>query len=316
MDEQAKPVWAGFWSRLGAFIVDGVVLGVVGYLIGFTLFDRLAALGSFGRLIGLVLAVTYFGVLGSGLGNGQTLGKRLFKLQVLGLDGRPLSLARACGRALVLVLPSILNGLFIAADPSVLTAVLGVLDITIIFGVGLTQIYLYLFNRPGRRVLHDLIFGSAVVRAGMRPVAAPLTSARRIIATSILGLVFALSTGLSVWALAAQPKLFPALTKPMQAVQRLADVMSAGVLDNTSQFYSGGQTTVTRTLVINARMRTWPADQHRAAARIARVVLANYRFAPGQRLQINLQYGFELGIASGWRSYAFTDTPQTWSAAP
>ena len=68
---------AGFWRRAGAGIADLIVLVLVGFAIGFVAEDFLARLGQWGVVVGIVIGVTYFGVMNSAMGNGQTLGKRL-----------------------------------------------------------------------------------------------------------------------------------------------------------------------------------------------------------------------------------------------
>jgi uncharacterized RDD family membrane protein YckC len=86
----AKAVISGFWRRLLAFIFDGVLLGLVGVILGLLLFDSLARLGGWGRLIGFCHALVYFGVLNSAIGGGQTIGKRIMKIQVVDRTGHPM----------------------------------------------------------------------------------------------------------------------------------------------------------------------------------------------------------------------------------
>ena len=63
-------------------------------------FDRLAALGSLGRLIGGAIALAYFALMNSELGGGQTFGKRLVKIRVVQANGTPVAcLARFSERS-------------------------------------------------------------------------------------------------------------------------------------------------------------------------------------------------------------------------
>ena len=55
-------------------------------------------------LVGLVISLTYYGLLQSALGRGQTLGKRLLRIEVIGVDGAHLSIGRAVLRSLFLAL--------------------------------------------------------------------------------------------------------------------------------------------------------------------------------------------------------------------
>ena len=75
------------WRRFVAFLIDGIVVGIVGTVVALPFFDPLSRLGAWGRLLGFCLALPYYGILNSRIGNGQTLGKRWLSLQVV--DARP-----------------------------------------------------------------------------------------------------------------------------------------------------------------------------------------------------------------------------------
>ncbi|HEY1448388.1 MAG TPA: RDD family protein [Caulobacteraceae bacterium] len=307
MNDEVQPPWAGFWRRIGAFVMDTLIIGVPAYLICFEAFDAFAALGEFGRLIGLVVATAYFGVFGSKIGDGRTPGKRLFKLRVVGLDGSALGLDRALGRSFVLMLPIILNGLFIRDTNSVAALAFGVIAVTAVFGVGLAQVFLYLFNRPSRQLLHDLLFGSVVVRLGGVPLADPTPKVPKYVAYGLVSAVFVLSVGAVSYYSIAKPVILPGLTKVMHASNALPEVMETGVTDNYTNFYPAGSSpTVSRTLVVTVHLRKWPTDLSREFQRIHDVVGQNYALAPGQRMQIRLNYGFDIGIASGSRNQTET----------
>jgi uncharacterized RDD family membrane protein YckC len=106
----AQPL-AGVLPRAGAYVVDGLILFAVVFLVGLTL--GLAALavpvvGSlldsdlFGYAAYLLVAVAYGTLLVAG--NGQTLAMMLFGLRVVRLDGSPPPPQPAFVRALVLTL--------------------------------------------------------------------------------------------------------------------------------------------------------------------------------------------------------------------
>jgi uncharacterized RDD family membrane protein YckC len=101
--------YAGFWRRLGAFALDGLVLSIVGQGLGVAFAERFATLGQSGRWIGSVAAIYIIPAHHRG---GQTLGGRALGLRVQTLDGGPLSLSVASLRYLALAVPWFLNGLF------------------------------------------------------------------------------------------------------------------------------------------------------------------------------------------------------------
>ena len=72
---------SGFWRRLLAIVLDGLILGIVGFVSGLFFFNFYAQLGGWGRLIGLGVDSIYFGILNSAIGKGQTIGKRMIPHQ-------------------------------------------------------------------------------------------------------------------------------------------------------------------------------------------------------------------------------------------
>ena len=310
MTEIDEKMRAGFWSRIGAWIVDATILGIIGALIGFIAFDDLSAVGELARILGLAIALLYFGISCSGLGGGRSPGQRLFKLRVIALNGQSLSLLRSSIRGLILVLPMILNGIMLKSNDPNSTLILSGLAVTGLFGLGLAQIYLYIFNRPGRRLAHDLLTGSAVVRSS-GGLAIPNTP--RIHATVAVVIVLA-TLALAIIGSIAAPTLFKGplnnLLKPQSAINALPEVIDSSV-GQTTTFVSmnGKPPQKSQVLVVAARLRNWPTDGHAEVSRIRQALGGAYAFRPGERLQVKINYGFNLGIASGWRGFTETINP-------
>ncbi|HSH39809.1 MAG TPA: RDD family protein [Chthoniobacterales bacterium] len=101
---------AGFWRRLLGFFLDTLLLSVPAFVAGVFLFDQFAALGNWGRLVGLVIALVYFGVLNSSIGGGQTVGKRCFRTRTVDNANHSIDLGRSILRFNVIALPFFLNG--------------------------------------------------------------------------------------------------------------------------------------------------------------------------------------------------------------
>lgn len=319
MEENAKAVWTGFWRRVGGFLIDGLLLGLVGYGVGSLMFDTLAALEGPTRLIGLAVGLVYFGILSSGLGGSRTLGMRAMGVKVVTLNGRPLGLLASLWRALILQAPLMLNGMTLTLKDPLWATTYNVVAATLVFGVSFAQIALLLFNRPSRRLVHDLLSGAVVVRA---EVAKPLAVKSRgaIVATLVVIVLTVSAAQLSGYFMPkGLLKTIDSLTAPQDAVAALPDVLDAGVQDNTNTvFGSGGSRETTRTLIITARMRVWPKDQAAAIERIGRTAMSAYRLAPGQKVRVVLTYGYDIGIASGSRSYSddFHPAPPVVKTAP
>jgi uncharacterized RDD family membrane protein YckC len=99
------PPIAGFWPRIGAFAIDGFMLVVIGQLLGWTLSAFWFRMGPYGRFVGLGLALLYFGLMESRIGDGQTVGMRLLKLAVRDRNNQPLAIGPSMLRTLLWVLP-------------------------------------------------------------------------------------------------------------------------------------------------------------------------------------------------------------------
>jgi uncharacterized RDD family membrane protein YckC len=123
--------YSGWWRRVGAFVLDWVVLvsvmaAVPGESDGALLFAV------------FVLPIAYFAGLHT-YGHGRTVGKWVFGIAVCGADGEPVDLGRALGRAVVQCLLSI-------------TIIGAIVDSLLPLG------------DARRRTIHDRAVGTVVVR--------------------------------------------------------------------------------------------------------------------------------------------------------
>src|SRR5580700_4711728 len=153
---------SGFWRRIFAFLVDEAILGIPAFLLGLVFFDQFARLGSWGRLVGFVVSLLYFGLMNSALASGQTFGKRLAKIRVIDSNDSPIPLIKSFARYSILGLPYFLNNAHI--PPRFLFGWTGSLLSFLIFGIGLSITYLIIFNRRNRQALHDVIIGTYVTK--------------------------------------------------------------------------------------------------------------------------------------------------------
>jgi uncharacterized RDD family membrane protein YckC len=153
-------VIAGFWRRLLAFVVDAFITAVPCGILGFVLYGFFSTNGAAGILIGFVLTILYFGILGSAVAQGQTIGHRITHIQVVDKQGRPVSMKRSFLRYLILLGPVLLSSTVFPGSSrfGVATGI----D-WLITGIEVAIVYLYLFNRSGSQSLHDLATDTFVV---------------------------------------------------------------------------------------------------------------------------------------------------------
>ncbi len=112
--------WAGFWIRLGALLIDSLILAIPNNILrnafiddpGLEIFVGVGGGGSRQfhpgvALVTTLIALAYF-ALQEGSPSGQTLGKRVCGLRVVDVDnGASIGLGRAAGRNLGSIISSI-----------------------------------------------------------------------------------------------------------------------------------------------------------------------------------------------------------------
>ncbi|ACG74885.1 RDD domain containing protein [Anaeromyxobacter sp. K] len=321
MEPTAEPVletqpvaarFAGLWRRLGAWLVDTLVLAAIGFPLGLLLGERFAPVGTPARLIGLLVAVPYLGILGSEIGNGQTLGKRLLRLRVVDTDGRCLPASRAFVRAVLLSLPGMINGVtFRLAGPVAVAAawVAGVL----VLGLGGATLGTVLLNRPTRQGLHDLLVGSYVVEAGSVDLPVPARSTRRPkIASAVwIGLVAAGASAMVVWGpgLTAN-ELPPAL---FQRVGSIPGVNSLQVKTVTTWRKGGTSRVVSGVVCYGGRSEDVPE----AARKVAAAMMEHHPdAASAPTVGVTVVRGWDVGVARLTHAANFVQTPEQWRAEP
>ncbi|NEX95261.1 RDD family protein, partial [Caulobacter sp. 17J65-9] len=316
-DDSARPVWAGFWRRLFAFILDTLILGAIGAAVTLPVFDLMATIEGPLRLAGGAVALLYFTWFSSGAGGAATPGMRLFGLKVVNLRGRPIGLVRSLWRALVLQAPLTLNGTHLILDDPLAAQIFTVTASTLVFGVTLAQIVLLLFNHPSRRLAHDLVSGAAVVRRHAEGAVPAARSAAPLFAWLFVGL--GLAGG--VWMVlrpnvlvGLAPNVGP-LSAAATAVNALPEAMDAQVGENTTTYWGDEGKTTTHTLVITARLKARPKDQEAEVERVAEAALSAYELAPGQQVMVVLKRGYDVGLWSSWISYQAPYQPAARPAA-
>ncbi len=96
--------YAGFWKRLGAIIIDTILVGVVAGILGGILG------GNQTNGINFILGAAYF-ILMEGSDKQATLGKMALGIKVTDLQGRRVSYGRAAGRHFAKIISGIILGI-------------------------------------------------------------------------------------------------------------------------------------------------------------------------------------------------------------
>lgn len=303
---------SGFWRRVLAFLADGIALGIFGAGLGLIWGDNFAHLGGWGRVIGFAIALPYFGLMNSSLCNGQTLGKRLARIKVIASDGRPLSIGRSFLRFGILGVPYFLNGAPIS--PEVMTTWLGSVLSVLVFGAGISIVYLYVFNRRTRQSLHDLIVGSYVVTStsnGAAPIKSELWRGHCAVAAII---ILAALVAPFIATQFAKNEPFSQLLSLQNSLMSETEVKYASVMAGKSTFTSSDKGTQTQhNVTANVTLSRKVADYDPLADKLARIILDNYPESQKQdAIVITISYGYDIGIASVWQNKNFAHSPSQW----
>ena len=305
-DTTTSAPFAGFWRRAAAFLVDGLILGLIGYALGLALFDVFVRLGPWGPCVGFVVALAWF-VPQESARSGQSLGKRLLRIRVVDAQGLTLHPVRGAARFAVLAAPYFLLG---AALPMDIATFAGGIPLALVALGGLiAPAYLLAFNRRTRQSLHDLVVGAFVVRAtaGARRAPGPARAWRGHLA--IAG-VLALLAG-------AMPLFHPRLAQARELGRRLAarpELRSVDVFEAEPRVYSTGFSGVRRELLIQATIARPLDDYVPLSTRLAGIALAAFPAAAHEDLiSVRLACGFDIGIASSWTANELALKPEQWA---
>jgi len=308
------PQYPGFWRRIFAVVIDTTLLGVVGEVLGLFFAEKFIPMGQSGRWIGVVIAGAYY--IPCHLLSGQTLGKWLLGIRVQRLDGAPLTAANSVIRYCAFAVPWFANGLYFSGDgmPRGVLIVLGVILASVLFVGIFGDIYLLLLNRPARRLLHDFIAGTVVVRTAADRVAVPLSDRRLALGHRIaIALIFVAIIGGAYWLSIDFPikdGQLADLRDAQTALERLPGVTQSGLTDGWETFNGNKRHVV----YIRLWVSHFNAPPMPPLARSAvMIVVDKYpESKSANAISVTLVSGFDIGIASRWHQFGDSHPPADW----
>lgn len=313
--EKNERVICGFWRRIFAFIIDVSILGVVGIAIGSMAYDFFAELGGWGLVLGYLIALLYFGILNSSIGNGQTLGKRLLKIQVVGKEMESISPIKSFLRFTVFGIPYFLNGAIIPSSATSNYAVSLILGIIVFFGCA-SIVYLYLFNRITRQSLHDLVAGTYVITTSQTQEASfpQMWKGHYSVIGGIFVAVIVLITG--VLPKLANNEFFSELTTVQKSIENSGLVRATTVTVGTSSGKKIGANPSNwenSNFSVNAILKKRPKNYDEEIDKIAGIAINSYPKAYSKNtINVSVTYGYDIGIASAWTRRNQSHSPQEW----
>lgn len=300
---------AGRWRRLFAFVLDSLLLGVIGAVLGAVLYETFVQMGQWARLVGLVISLLYFSFSESAIGGGRSLGKRLLGLKVMNAQGAMLRFEESGLRFLLFGIPFFANGLSLPLKSGAVlfATIIGL----VVFGLGGANLYLMLFNGQAHQGLHDIVARSYVVDARPDGVVIPRDVWKG--HWVILGTFGVLLCTFPVFVM---PKIlnkgsFPEMMQVLKDVQKIQGVQTANVREVT--LFTTGRQSSDRVFSIDVTWNGPEGDEVSLADEIAKeVLLDDKEIANYSKLRIAITRGYDLGIGSRWSSRAFAYSPGEW----
>lgn len=319
-----KPLYANFWIRLLAFILDKLILGVGGGILGLLFRDFFAQLAQHGVLVGFFISWVYFGLLNSKLTGGQTPGKMALNIRVTDSDGNPVTPGKSFLRALVYIFPLyLLNYSFGIPEGSVFNVIWTVLVGSLLFIIPIHM----LLNKSVYQAIHDIMFGTFVIRTEayqrQQYLASPL---RRIwIAGGIaLAVIVAGITLTNTWKRGEIHQTFVEMRSLQKEIRTIEDIAQVIV--------SKGKSITTQTGVDGSvrqdflTIKIWTTGNYdlfgltqpeyendRVVRKVVTKVLNEYPDVDQlTQIRVNIAYGYNIGIARSSKSITLIKSPEEW----
>ena len=308
MNDQDEVRWiAGFWRRIGAFLIDSIILGIVGLGLGLIFEMQFVQLGGWGRLVGFIIALLYFGILNSKISGGQTFGKKLAGIRVVSSGNQTIEVWRSFARYSILGIPFFLNGARFTTDAMTSFWIYSLAFV--IFGGLLSTAYLYVFNRTTRQMLHDLLVGTYVVNADSMEHHTGAVWRPHLIVVGILFLASGIAPAFTMKLAVREP--FRDMLSVMAALSSHPAVSHVAVSSGTATKSFFGENTQSSTFITVRVSLDHDSVSDAELARELAIMLADNHSHLDQidTVQIVLIYGYDIGIASKWISQLHSYRP-------
>ncbi|TLX72596.1 RDD family protein [Labilibacter sediminis] len=147
-------------SRIAAFIIDFIVLGIIGLILGLIFKSFFVQLAWHGVLVGWIITTIYFTCGNSIIFKGSTIGKEFMGIKVVDYKSQYLTPFFAIKRSLLFTTPYFLLEYFQSFfDHYYLSILLSI--ITLSYYIGL--VYFLLVNKISKQSIHDILAKTVVV---------------------------------------------------------------------------------------------------------------------------------------------------------
>ena len=294
--------------RFVAFILDMMLIGMIGYLSTFLFESFYMKLGNSGKLIGAVIVLIYFGIFDSKIGNGQSIGKKILKIQVVNKNSECISVSKSILRSLWLFTFILLNGFSLGNSKYIpIIIILG----TILFSIVLLEIYFFIFNKKTKQSFHDLLADSFVILTDSKGEI-EFKNNKKILYCSIIIPIFILSITICL-NISTKNTFLGDYLRIIDIIQEDIPVHQTTISKNVSIFKNSNGTSEQHYIILNTYKNNKSDDEKEIAVKIAKTVFDNgLTINENEIFSIVISSGFNIGIASKNMNQRFNGTVEQW----
>ncbi len=298
-------------KRLFAFIIDLIILALFGYLSSLLLEKFYLSVGQLGKVIGFILSGLYFTILESRF-NGQTIGKKIVNIKVIGINGNELTSFQYFLRYSIWGLCYFSNGLNFAGSryETLLTSI----GTIFLFGIGFVLLFLFVFNKKTKQSIHDIILGTYVInckydnpieKQQINKVLLPVSIGIPIVAFILLFFINTNSVNTEI----------SKLENYRATIVEMPEINNAGVSSGKTNFKStNGNSNTSYYLQISTVLEDDYKSKSDIAIKVADLIISEYpEELSKDYISISVTYGYDIGIWSTSNSFSMKMPPGSWT---
>lgn len=304
-----------FWQRIFALLIDFLILGIIGFLIGLMLESFLISIGRLGLLFGLLISTIYFSLCNANVFSGQTIGKKALNIHVIRMDGSYLSIKQSFMRAIVLCPPYFLINLKIPGleESSLINIGISIFGMALMLGI----IIFYIQNNSTRQSLHDLLVKSYVTQKEKNESLIELTPIKKA-PFYTFGILSILFIGVFIFNIFNSKKSDNKVEFVYEKLEDIKGVINASTSRNTTTVFGENKST-TVSFVITLGVQELPdlpsdIEDSEIVKEAIEIVFNNVEDIDQlNSITVKLTRGFDIGIAKKYHSFNTTKSPSEWN---
>lgn len=306
-----------FWTRIWALLIDSIILGIFGFILGLIFKDFFISLGESAKAIGWIISLAYFTILNSKLYKGGTFGKKIMRIQVTDIKGNFIDVKTSFIRSLIFTTPFFLNGFKIPGVSSF--SVITTIQAMIIFTIGLGIIVFYIFNKQTRQSIHDIISKTYVVRDHRNNEIGFMPKIRKL-PFYITGAILLITIGVSIYSLSSTSKIsklipvYEEVLKQDNITNAAINMNYTPITDNegNKRFVYTVTVYVNKNLQINRNNIDEQFHNPELIETVKTFINSNVYDTDNDILNVVVVSGYDIGIAKQYASFNFYKPISEW----